>query len=230
MPLPVKTRSMRGLLVLARSSHGPRRLPASASGLGSVHGPNTGPLSSFGFRGEMGHGSPSSPDLTCCWGGLPGLTRGTGAAARGRFGGPDSGGGFPAGNGARQAARRARRTAERRAAALGRRLLGGSTEWEAREYRLGSLPTKREWSCSRRSGSKMWGGSRCAAYWRPFLAPSVVRREASVWVSVSGALMPSSHAQFGLAVPNLPLTSGTTQAIVMLHAGAPPCRSGRQVP
>ena len=81
----------------------------------------------------MGHRSPSSPDLTCCWGGLPGLTRGTGAAARGRFGGPDSGGGF----------RRARRTAERRAAALGRRLLGGSTEWEASEYRLDSLPTKR---------------------------------------------------------------------------------------
>ena len=51
------------------------------------------------------------------------------------LGGPDSGGGFPAGHGARQAARRARRTAERRAAALGRRLLGGSTEWEASEYR-----------------------------------------------------------------------------------------------
>ena len=76
----------------------------------------------------------------------------------------------------------------------------------------------------------MWGRSRCAAHWRPFLAPSMVRREASVWVSVSGPLMPSSHARFGLAVPNLPLTSGTTQAIVMLHAGARPCRSRRHVP
>ena len=72
--------------------------------------------------------------------------------------------------------------------------------------------------------------SRCAGYWRPFLAPSVVRREESVWVSVSGPLMPSSHARFGLAMPNPALTSGTTQAIVMLHAGAPPCRSGRHGP
>ena len=100
MPLAVKSRMMCGLLVLARSRRGPRRRSASASasacGLGRAHGPNTGPLSSVGCRGEMGHRSPSSPDLTCCWGGLPGLTRGTGAAARGRFGGPDSGeAGFP---------------------------------------------------------------------------------------------------------------------------------------
>ena len=165
---------------------------------------------------------------------------GTGAA-RGRFagGGPARfGGTLPAGHGARQAARRARTTAERRAASLGRRLRGGSTEWEAREstrlqytmYRLGSLPTKREWSWSRRSRSKMLRRSRCAAYWRAFLAPSLVRREASVWVSVSGPLMPSSHARFGLAVSNPALTSGTSQAISMLHAGARPCRSGRQVP
>ena len=72
--------------------------------------------------------------------------------------------------------------------------------------------------------------SRCAAYWRPFLAPSLVRREASVWVSVSGPLMPSSHARFGLAVSNPALTSGTSQAILMLNAGARPCRSGRHVP
>ena len=54
--------------------------------------------------------------------------------------------------------------------------------------------------------------SRCAAHWRPFLAPSLVRREPSVWVSVSGPSMPSSHARFGLAVSNPALTSGTTQA------------------
>ena len=67
-------------------------------------------------------------------------------------------------------------------------------------------------------------------YWRPFLAPSVVRREASVWVSVSGPLMPSSHARFGLAVSNPALMSGASQGISMLHAGARPCRSGRHVP
>ncbi len=43
-------------------------------------------------------------------------------------------------------------------------------------------------------------------------------------------LMPSSHARFGLAVSNPALTSGTGQASLMLHAGARPCRSGRQVP
>ncbi len=32
----------------------------------------------------------------------------------------------------------------------------------------------------------MWRRSRCAAHWRPVLAPSLVRREASVWVSVGG--------------------------------------------
>jgi hypothetical protein len=63
--------------------------------------------------------------------------------------------------------------------------------------------------------------SRCAAYWRPFLVPSIVRCEASVWVSVSGPLMPSSHARFGLAVSNPALTSGTTQAFLVLYAGAP---------
>jgi hypothetical protein len=40
--------------------------------------------------------------------------------------------------------------------------------------------------------------SRCAAHWRPFLAPSMVRREASAWGSVSGPLLPSSHARFGM--------------------------------
>jgi hypothetical protein len=75
----------------------------------------------------------------------------------------------------------------------------------------------------------MWRRSRCAAHWRPFLAPSMVRGEASVWGSVSGPLMPSSHARFGPAVPNLPLASGAAQAIVMLLAGAPPCRSRRHV-
>ena len=60
------------------------------------------------------------------------------------------------------------------------------------------------------------------------LAPSMVRREAPVWGSASG--MPSSLARFGLAVPNLPPVSGAAQAIVMLHAGAPPCRSRCQGP
>jgi hypothetical protein len=54
--------------------------------------------------------------------------------------------------------------------------------------------------------------------------------EASVWVSLSRPSMPSSHARFDLAVSNPALTSGTSQASLMLHAGAPPCRSGRQVP
>ena len=41
--------------------------------LGSVHGPCTGPSSSFACRGEIGHRDPSSQNLTCthlCWGGL----------------------------------------------------------------------------------------------------------------------------------------------------------------
>jgi hypothetical protein len=48
--------------------------------------------------------------------------------------------------------------------------------------------------------------------------------------SVGGPSMPSSHARLGLAGSNPALTSGTTQALLMLHAGARPCRSGRQVP
>jgi hypothetical protein len=71
--------------------------------------------------------------------------------------------------------------------------------------------------------------SRCADYSRPFIAPRLVRREPSVWVSGSGPSMPSSQARFGLAVPNPALVSGSSHAIVMLNAGAPPCRSGRQV-
>ncbi len=51
----------------------PTSASASASGLGSVHGPNTGPLPSVGGRGEMGHRGPSRWNLACCWGGLPGL-------------------------------------------------------------------------------------------------------------------------------------------------------------
>ena len=85
-----------------------------------------------------------------------GAARPTGAA-RGRFAeGPGrtaTRGAFPAGYGVRQAARRARKTAERRAASWGRRLLGGSigsgrlvSRRDCSEYRLGSLPTKREWS------------------------------------------------------------------------------------
>jgi hypothetical protein len=158
--------------------------------------------------------------------------RATGAGARPLCRGPAGfGGALPIGHGARQAARCARKTAVRRAASLGRRLLGGSTLSgrldEAREYRLAS---KREWSSSRRSRSKMRRRSRCAAYWRPFLAPRLVRREPSVWVSGSGPSMPSSHARFGLAAPNPALASGPSQAIVMLHAGAPTCRSRRHVP
>ena len=56
----------------------------------------------------------------------------------------------------------------------------------------------------------------------------MVRREPSVWVS--GPSIPSSHARLGLAVPNPAHTSGAPQEILMVHAGARPCRSGRQVP
>jgi hypothetical protein len=61
-----------------------------------------------------------------------------------------------------------------------------------------------EMSATRKTGRR----SRCAAHWRPFLAPSMARREASVWGSVSGPLMPSSHAGFGLAVPSHGLPPG----------------------
>ena len=62
-----------------------------------------------------------------------------------------------------------------------------------------------EWpSWSRRRGRKSGSGSRCAARRRPFLAPSAVRREPSVWGLVSGPLKPSSHVGFGLAMPNRP--------------------------
>ena len=44
---------------------------------------------------------------------------------------------------------------------------------------------------SRRPRMKSGQRSRCAAHWRPVLAPSMVRREASVWGSVSGPLKPS---------------------------------------
>ncbi len=56
-----------GLLGLDRSSRGPRRLSASASAspLGSVHGPNVGPLSSVGYRGEMEHRGPSREAEPC---------------------------------------------------------------------------------------------------------------------------------------------------------------------
>ena len=53
---------------------------------------------------------------------------------------------MPAGHGARPAVRRARKTAERRAASLGRRLLGGSTECgrlESRRLLVLRFPTKR---------------------------------------------------------------------------------------
>jgi hypothetical protein len=71
--------------------------------------------------------------------------------------------------------------------------------------------------------------SRCAAHRRPFLAPSMVRRAASVWGSrqctldavVARPIRPCC-AEFS---PNV----RRPQAIVVLHAGAPPCRSGRHV-
>ncbi len=71
---------------------------------------------------------------------------------------------------------------------------------------------------------------RRAAHWRPVPAPSLVRREPSAWGSASGPCKPSSHARLGLAVPNQALASGAPQALSMLHAGAPPCRSRRHVP
>ncbi len=60
MPLAFKPRMMCGLLGLALSSRGPRQLSASASasGLGSVHGPYTGPPSAVGYRAGMGLSSP----------------------------------------------------------------------------------------------------------------------------------------------------------------------------
>ncbi len=136
MPLAVKTRLMCGSLDLARSSHGQRRLSASAfasaSGLGRAHGPNPGPLPSVGGRGDMGHRGPPRWNLACCWGGRPGLGAPLARLAEG--GGPAGfGGALLARHGARQAARRARTAAERRAAGLGRRLRGDWAEWEARE-------------------------------------------------------------------------------------------------
>jgi hypothetical protein len=78
-------------------------------------------------------------------------------------------------------------------------------------------------------GSKSGTRSRCAALWRPFLAPSVVRRGPSAWGLVSGPLKPPSQAGFGLAMLNPSLTSGAPQGISILLAGAPRCRSGRHV-
>ena len=85
-------------------------------------------------------------------------------------------------------ARRARKTAERRTAGL-----QGSP---ASGMRLVSTTRSREWRrWSRRPRRKIGIRSRYAAHWRPVLAASVVRREASVWGSVSGPLKPSSHAR-----------------------------------
>ncbi len=79
-----------------------------------------------------------------------------------------------------------------------------STDSVRSEWRWFFMAVLREWRWSRRPRRKIGRRSRCAAHRRPFLAASVVRREASVWGSVSGPLMPSSHARFGLAVPSLP--------------------------
>ena len=56
VPLAVKARMMCGLLGFVWSSRGPRRrfASASASGVGSVHGPFTGLPSSVGYRLEGG--------------------------------------------------------------------------------------------------------------------------------------------------------------------------------
>jgi hypothetical protein len=87
----------------------------------------------------LGGAASARRSLSCCWGGLPG------ARPRGR--GRDSGGLCPLGM-APGRRRGARKTAERRAASLGRRLLGGSTLSgrldEAREYRLGSHQKRME--------------------------------------------------------------------------------------
>jgi hypothetical protein len=57
----------------------------------------------------------------------------------------------------------------------------------------------------------------------------VVRREPSAWGLLSEPLKPSSHAGFGLALPNPPPTQRQTpQTCFISHAGSPPCRSRRQ--
>ena len=83
-----------------------------------------------------------------------------------------------------------------------------------------------EWpSWPRRRTSKSGRRSRCAARWRPCFASSVVRREPSAWGLLSGPLKPSSHAGFGLALPNPPLTQRQPRRHVLfrmqalLHAG-----------
>jgi hypothetical protein len=135
----VETRLMCGSLVLARSSRGPRRLSASASasasGLGSAHGPNTGPLSSVGCRGETGHRGPSREVEPCLLlGRAAGAARATGAGARPLCRGPAGfGGASAAGHGARQAARRAKDGGASRCWPVwAGAYVEASTEWEAR--------------------------------------------------------------------------------------------------
>ena len=63
--------------------------------------------------------------------------------------------------------------------------------------------------------------SRCADYSRPFIAPSLVRREPSVWVSGSGPSMPRRTPGSALLCRIQPLCR-TSHAIVMqahLRAG-----------
>ena len=145
------TQGHSGSLDSARSSRGPRRLSpsasASASGLGRVHGPNTGPLPSVGGRGEMGHRGPSRWDLACCWGGLPGLAvplARRAAAWRGR-GLPDSGALCSLGTApGRRRGGRARRRSVALPVWVWAGAYGGWAEWEPREStRLGSTDSVR---------------------------------------------------------------------------------------
>jgi hypothetical protein len=130
----------------SEQSPGPRRLSALASGPGSVHGPNTGPLSSVGYRGEMGHRGPSREAEPCLLlGRAAGAARATGSGARPLCWGPAGlGGGFARWAWRSGMRRGVRKTAERRAAGQ----FGPVPTWrlrlsgrlvrvdEAREYRL----------------------------------------------------------------------------------------------
>ena len=118
----------------SEQSPGPRRLSALASGPGSVHGPNTGPLPSVGGRGEMGR-CPPRWNLSLLLGRAARAGGATGAACRRLAGGflPDSGALCSLGMapGRRRGGRARRRSVALPvwAGAYG----GGRAEWEARE-------------------------------------------------------------------------------------------------
>jgi hypothetical protein len=204
--LAVETRLMRGfkLLGLARSSRGLSRrfASASASGLGSVHGPYTGPPSFVGHQGGDGAFEVRRPRTSPVQVRAPEAACATQAGA-GRLGGGRgrTSAALPTGHGARQAAHLSAAAAPG-ACARRRSVVVWIWAGEAREYCIvGSMASvlsaakKKEWKKGRarlvstalvqwrrfsllprrKSGRR----SRCAARWRPLLAPSVVRGEPS---------------------------------------------------